>query len=148
MLEQDKKIINDVRLLSLKAGLVYEDLAKQTPDQRSRNILKRLATHRKEIVNAITSQDSAVKQSDILSESVPQSIRAESEQSDIDSNLNWEPERITTLIVKERREITYLRNEVKRIENYSLRCRLSSFVATLQMDFDQLRSLASVKKGD
>lgn len=146
MLTQDLKIINDVRLLSLNAREVYEDLSKRLSDQQARNVLKRLAKNRMEIVKAIAKEESSKDQGDQFSEFVPESIRSESTVVKRDDN---DPvDSISALIVKERREIVYLRNEVKRIKNYTLRYRLSSFVATLQMDFDQLQSLAAVPKTD
>ena len=144
MLTQDLKIINDVRLLSLNARDVYEELSKRLSNQQARNVLKRLAKHRMEIVRAIANEGNAKAQCDQLSESVPESIRNENTHIDLDDeNL---VEAIPSLIARERREIMFLRNEVKRIKNYTLRYRLSSFVATLQMDFDQLQSLAAVTK--
>ncbi len=144
MLTQDLKIINDVRLLSLNAREVYDELSKRLSNQQARNVLKRLAKHRMEIVRAIANEGNAKAQCDQLSESVPESIRNENKHIDLDDeNL---VEAIPSLIARERREIMFLRNEVKRIKNYTLRYRLSSFVATLQMDFDQLQSLAAVTK--
>tara|TARA_R110001599_G_scaffold271949_2_gene473148 strand:+ start:249 stop:704 length:456 start_codon:yes stop_codon:yes gene_type:complete len=143
---QDLKIINDVRLLSLNARELYEDLSKRLSDQQARNVLKRLAKHRMEIVTAIAKEESSKAQGDQLSEFVPESIRSESTVVNLDDNDLVDS--IPALIVKERREIVFLRNEVKRIKNYTLRYRLSSFVATLQMDFDQLQSLAAVPKTD
>lgn len=140
MFTQDLQIINDVRLLSLHAREVYEYLAQRVCDQQSRNVLKRLARHRKEIVNAITSEEAATDQCEMLSQFVPENIRDEIGARDIASDS------IETLIARERLEIGYLRNEVKRIRNYVLRRRLSSHVATLQMDFDQLQSLIAVPK--
>lgn len=144
MLTQDLQIINDVRLLSIKARNIYEELAKRMADQHARNVLKSLARHRMEIVAAITSEKDVIERGEHLSDFVPEKIRSENSDKDIDTGVGVEA--IPILIAKERREIVYLRNEVKRIKNYTLRCRLSSFVATLQMDFDQLQSLASVPK--
>tara|TARA_R110002167_G_scaffold110677_4_gene281405 strand:+ start:3766 stop:4218 length:453 start_codon:yes stop_codon:yes gene_type:complete len=143
---QDLKIINDVRLLSLNAREVYEELSKRLSNQQARNVLKRLAKHRMEIVTAIAYEGNTKAQCDQFSEFVPESIRSENTHIDLDDdNL---VESIPSLIARERREIVFLRNEVKRIKNYTLRYRLSSFVATLQMDFDQLQSLAAVPKTD
>ena len=144
MLTQDLQIINDVRLLSIDARNIYEALAKRMTDQHARNVLKSLARHRMEIVAAISIEEDLKERREHLSEFVPESIRGEKSKKNID--IGETAETIPILIAKERREIVYLRNEVKRIKNYTLRCRLSSFVATLQMDFDQLQSLASVPK--
>lgn len=144
MLTQDIKIINDVRLLSLNAREVYEKLSKRLSDQHARNVLKRLAKHRMEIVTAIANEESAKAQGDQFSEFVPESIRSENTVVSLD-DIDL-VESIPALIARERREIVFLRNEVKRISNYTLRYRLSSFVATLQMDYDQLQSLAAVPK--
>lgn len=152
MQAQDLQIINDVRLLSLKARLVYEDLAKRMSDQRSRNVLKSLAKHRLEIVRAISNEHDATEHVPQLSADVPDSLRKAGglEQVSVAADLNVES--ITTLIARERHEVIFLRSQVKKIANYTLRCRFSSFVATLQMDFDQLQSLAldpkTVEKGD
>ena len=67
MLTQDLKIINDVRLLSLNAREVYEELSRRMSDQQSRNVLKRLAKHRTEIVKAIANEEDAKGQNAQLS---------------------------------------------------------------------------------
>lgn len=141
MFTQDLEIINDVRLLSLRARQLYEGMANRSADQQARNVLKRLARHRMEIVKAITSESAEARHREQLSEYVPETIRngfhSEIEAVDVD----LDTASLATFITKERREITFLRKEVKKIKNYTLRCRLSAVVATLQMDFDQLQAL-------
>ena len=142
MSNSDLRLISIVRLLCKQAQLLYEELAQVIADQQSRNLLRTLARHRSETLYAIANDATP----DITAQGNPMVVPAQILQANekVKTRLqeNRPEDAIKCLVQGSKHEVAFLRQEVRNIRNETLRRRLSSFVAVLQMDFDQLQLLA------
>lgn len=144
MKSKDAELINDIRLLCRRTQGFYENLAVKIENQQARNVFKRLAINRGKIARAIASESSEESNKSSVTQQAAQTNSGVESVKNFQVNQLADSEILTELIAREKREVNQLRAKVRKIENYTLRCRLSSFVATLQMDFDQLKSLSRI----
>lgn len=152
MKSKDAELINDVRRLCRRTQEFYEDLAGKIENQQARNVFKRLAIHRGEIAHALASEPSEKSENYCFAQQTAHTKKGVESVENFSVNQFSDSRFLKDLVAREKHEVNQLRAEVKKIQNYALRCRLSSFVATLQMDFDQLQSLSRIQsnssKGD
>ncbi len=142
MSNSDLRLISIVRLLCKQAQLLYEELAVALSDQQAKNVLRKLARHRVETLQAISTDAAPELNIGNGNTVVPQEILTANEVAKSKIRESGAEEAINYLVEGNKREVSFLRQEVRNINNYALRRRLSSFVAVLQMDFDQLQMLA------
>ena len=142
MSNSDLRLISIVRLLCKQAQLLYEELAVTLSDQQSKNVLRKLARHRVETLQAISTDAAPELDFADASTAVPKEILTANEVAKQKIRESGADEAINYLVMGNKQEVSFLRQEVRSINNYALRRRLSSFVALLQMDFDQLQLLA------
>lgn len=142
MSNSDLRLISIVRLLCRQAQLLYEELAHALSDQQAKNVLRKLARHRIETLRAIASDAAPELCAEDGSAEVPEAILRANEVAKIHMRGSEAEEAISCLVEGGKQEVSFLRQEVRNINNYALRRRLSSFVAVLQVDFDQLQILS------
>ncbi len=142
MSNSDLRLISIVRLLCKQAQLLYEELAVALSDQQAKNVLRKLARHRVETLRAISTDLAPELEPANGSTAVPNEILTANEVAKQKIRESGADEAINYLVESNKQEVSFLRQEVRSINNYALRRRLSSFVAVLQMDFDQLQMLA------
>ncbi|MGJ8690080.1 MAG: hypothetical protein ACSHXZ_11225 [Gammaproteobacteria bacterium] len=142
MSNSDLRLISIVRLLCKQAQLLYEELAQTLSDQQSKNVLRKLARHRIETLRAISNDAAPDLSLEHGSTEVPEAILQANEVAKMRMRDSEADEAISVLVEGGKQEVSFLRQEVRNINNYALRRRLSSFVAVLQVDFDQLQMLS------
>lgn len=138
----DLRLISIVRLLCKQAQLLYEELAQTLSDQQAKNVLRKLARHRIETLRAISNDAAPDLSADQEGTKVPEAILHANEVAKMRIRDSEAEQAISLLVEGGKQEVRFLRQEVRNINNYALRRRLSSFVAVLQVDFDQLQMLS------
>lgn len=148
MSNSDLILIGIVRVLCEQAQTLYEALAVVLSDQQARNVFRTLIQHRVATIQAI-SADHGPEQTKLDEEAlVPESICEVNKLAKKEIAARHGEAAMRHLVERAKREVSFLRQEVKSTHSYVLRRRLSSFVATLQVDFDRLQRLALMRKSD